>query len=138
MPPPLKIKIYLDKTDSRFQDYKKEFLDRITMIKDIEIEFAHGKELEENYGLITYALKVKGHWLTESTYSNSLEEAFQILSKLSGVSFHTGYNPYPGYPLVVAKEKLISLKYLYYVGLPFLFLLAYPLSNRRIRYGKNG
>ncbi len=119
--PPLRIELYFDPQDSRLQDYKREFLDRLLLVKrDVEVVFPKEEELERNYGIIKYCIRLKGGLKCESTYSNSPEEAFQILSKLSGVRIELS-NPYPGYPLVVPSVKLKSVKYFYYLLLPSCF-----------------
>jgi len=123
----LSIKIYLNKEDSRFYDYKKEFLDRVILVNpDIKVEFAKGKQLEENYGIFVYCVGKGKEKKCEKTYSNSPEEAFIILSKLSGMSVPIDFSgDFPGYPLTVKKTVLGNLKIFYYAFFPILFFLFY-------------
>ncbi|BBB33467.1 hypothetical protein TTHT_2026 [Thermotomaculum hydrothermale] len=127
--PDVKIKLYFRKTDSRFIDYDENFLERFLMVKpDTEVIFVKGEELEKDYGKFVYSVKTKSGWKSESTYSNSNEEAFIILSKLSGVKIDfNADNSYKGYPLVLKGKNLKIISVLYYFVFPlvFLFMLVF-------------
>ncbi len=127
--PPVKITIYMRRTDSRYIDYNREFLSRFSLIKRPTVVFPEGEELEKNYGEIRYSIEKDGKWISDTTYSNSPEEAFQILSRLSGTEIRYGIDPYPGYPLVIEEGKLSVLRYIYYAVFPLLLLLSYLYFN---------
>jgi len=86
-----------------------------------------GDELEKQYGIIKYELISDSGIKSDSTYSNSVEEAFQILSGLSGLKFNIQEDLYPGYPIVVNRNQLFPVKILYFLLFPlvFTFLLIY-------------
>ena len=118
----MKIEIYLSPEDSRYRDYESEFLSRLKLIRrDVKVLLKDDPELK--YGLIRYEIKVNGKWKADSTYSTSPEEAFSILSALSGVKLDFQENPYPGYPLVIDSRDLDKLKILYFLILPAAFTL---------------
>ena len=131
--PEIKIKVYLEPTDSRFKDYENDFLEKLKMVKrDFKVIFAKGKELRENYGLFKYSLNGK----TAETYSNSANEIFLILEELSGKKIKKGKGKernYKGYPLVVKKgwSKLLILIYLFL--LPVSVFLIKIKKPRRIK-----
>ncbi len=124
----IRIKIYMSPEDSRYRDFETEFLSRLKMVKrDVEIELMRGDELEKQYGIIKYELISDSGIKSDSTYSNSVEEAFQILSGLSGLKFNIQEDLYPGYPIVVNRNQLFPVKILYFLLFPlvFTFLLIY-------------
>jgi len=128
--PEISIDIYMRREDSRFKDYKESFLDKLSLIKrDVNINFIKGKELNDNYGLFIYKINNK----TEKTYSNSEEEIFPIIFKLSNVKLDkiSDSDRYQGYPLVVKKSRLSVISYIYYLFIPLLFLFIYFI---RIKY----
>ena len=129
----LKIKIFLRKTDSRFADYKNEFLDKLFLIKpDTEVVFVEGKELEENYGIFVYCLKKGGGFNCEKTYSNSPEEAFLILSRLSNIEIPlNGKSNFKGYPLIVNGNAIYFLRLLFYLILPLFFVFIWFFVQKR-------
>ena len=121
--PPLEIDIHLLKSDSRFIDYRREFLDRLLLVKkDVTVRFPGSG----TYGLFVYKVKRKDTWLVDSTFSNSPEEAFSIISSLSGVKIpQPDVTDYPGYPLVVERKRMWYLKFVYYLLLPVLGLVIW-------------
>ena len=129
----LKIKIFLRKTDSRFADYKNEFLDKLLLVKpDTEVVFVKGKELEEIYGIFVYCLKTENKINCEKTYSNSPEEAFLILSRLSGIKIPlNGRSDFKGYPLIVSKKAVYFLRLFFYLFLPLLFVFMLIFVQKR-------
>ena len=126
--PPLEIDIHLRKSDSRLVDYRREFLDRLLLVKrDVKVVFPDSG----TYGLFVYRVKNNSTWISDSTFSNSPEEAFSIISTLSGIKIpQPDVTDYPGYPLVVERERLWYLKFVYYLLLPLLGLAIW--IKRRI------
>ena len=132
--PQIKIEVYLRKTDSRFLDYKEEFLNRLLLIKpDTKVVFIEGKSLDDNYGLFVYCVKQNGKEKCENTYSNSPEEAFMVLSSLSGISIpYDAQSDYKGYPLVFSESYVFIAKFLFFLLLPaFFVLLFYAVQKKR-------
>ncbi len=125
--PDLEIDVYMNKGDSRFEDYRKSFLERLDLVRnDVKVKMMKGNELKKNYGIFIY--KVNGR--TEKTYSNSEEEILPIIFKLAGISVNYGNQEikYPGYPLVM-KEKLPIIQYIYYLLIPLIMILAFVIKN---------
>jgi ABC-type transport system involved in multi-copper enzyme maturation permease subunit len=126
--PQIKIKIYLEPSDSRYKDYENDFLKKLKLVKtDIKIFFAKGKELKNNYGIFKYTINNK----TMKTYSNSEEEIFMILKDLSGLKIKNGETKqnFKGYPLIVKNRQ--STKFI------IIYLLLFPLMIFSIYYKLN-
>ena len=128
--PMIKIKVFLEPTDSRYKDYESDFLKKLKMVKtDILVEFAKGEELRKNYGLFKYTLKDK----SETTYSNSSHEIFMILQNLSGIRIEktSKENPFKGYPLIVKKRWSEIMLILYLIIFPLSILIIQIKKPRR-------
>lgn len=129
--PNLEIDVYMEKGDSRFEDYQRSFLKKLALVRnDVRVKIMTGKELKKNYGLFVY--KVNGK--SGKTYSNSEQEIFPIIFGLAGISAGHGNKEtkFPGYPLVV-KEKLSIIQYTYYLLIPLLMILAFVVKNFKFR-----
>jgi hypothetical protein len=128
--PPLTIKIGLEPTDSRTRDFRHDFLRKLRLVKrDVNVIYATTKELKKNYGCFTYTIRNK----SATTFSNSEEEIFPLLEKLSG---HTlgrekeGTN-FSGWPLTVTGEEWRRWLLIFYLGvLPGLALAGYWKLHR--------
>ncbi len=130
----LKIKVYMEPTDSRYKDYENDFLKKLKLVKrNVVITFAKGDELKENYGLFKYFLNGK----EETTYSNSEEEIFMILQKLTGTTLKKAKDNhrFKGYPLVVEKGWSKYLFFVYLILFPLLLLVFLNLD--KIFYKEN-
>lgn len=128
--PNLEIDVYMEKGDSRFEDYQKSFLKKLDLVRnDVKVKIMTGNGLKENYGLFIY--KVNGK--SQKTYSNSEEEIFPIIFGLAGISADHGNKEksFPGYPLVV-KEKLSNIQYMYYLFFPLAMILVFVLKNFKL------
>jgi len=129
--PNLEIDIYMEKGDSRFKDYQRSFLKKLSLVKnDVKVKMMTGDELKKSYGLFVY--KVNGK--SEKTYSNSEQEIFPIIFGLAGISVGHGSEKtnFPGYPLVV-KGKLSVIRYTYYLLIPFGMILAFVAKEIKLR-----
>ncbi len=128
--PEIKIKVFLEPTDSRYRDYENDFLKKLKMVKtDVKINFAEGKELKENYGLFEYTINGE----TAKTYSNSAKEIFLVLEELSGKKIEKSdkkSSVYKGYPLVVKRGWSHSLFFIYLILFP-IFLILFQLKKPR-------
>ena len=127
--PPLKIKIFLRKTDSRYKDYEESFLNKLKLIKnDVEIVFANEKELQKNYGIFEYEINNK----VKKTYSNSEEEIFPIIFKLSGITpdKENHFDTFKGYPLIVKEDKINLIKTVYYIIIPLVLIIIALKKSR--------
>jgi len=134
--PPLSIDIYLRKTDSRYRDFKQSFLEKLFLVKPhVSVSLIRGKALEKNYGLFVYHIGGK----SASTYSNSEEEIFPILSSLSGTRVEASQKPslFRGYPLVVKAGQTRAVSIWYGLLLPLLMILIYVFHSIYGRYRKN-
>jgi ABC-type transport system involved in multi-copper enzyme maturation permease subunit len=124
----LKIKVYLEPTDSRFKDYQNDFLKKLRLVKrDVVVKFAKEKELNQNYGLFEYDIEGE----KETTYSNSEEEIFMVLSKLCNKTLRDtkeGKN-FKGYPLVVGKRWASGLFFIYLLVFPVLLFVFFNFSK---------
>ncbi len=128
--PAIKIKVFLEPTDSRFRDYANDFLKKLKMVKtDVKLEFAEGKELKDNYGLFRY--KINGH--TDQTYSNSSHEIFMVLQNLSGIKIEktNDRKQFKGYPLFVKKRWSLIIIVIYFFVFPVIILLYQIKKPRR-------
>ncbi len=126
--PSLDIDIYLERTDSRFKDYEKSFLKKLLMVKpDTRVVMASGEALKQNYGRFVYRIDDKA----DTTYSNSDEEIFQVIFKLSGISHEESMTEkeYPGYPLVTSVSQQNSIIYLYFALLPLLIAGVFTITR---------
>lgn len=115
--PSFEIDAYLERTDSRFKDYDKSFLQKLYLIRgDIKVRMMKGAVLKNNYGLFVY--KVNGK--SEKTFSNSEEEIFSILFPLAGIKLDKSDSAieYPGYPLVTTGRQQFSVLYIYFLLIP--------------------
>jgi len=124
----LEVEVYLEPTDSRYKDYENDFLKKLKLVKrEVSVEFAKGEELKENYGLFKY--KVNGK--VGTTYSNSEEEIFMVLEKLTGTTLkkEEDNNRFKGYPLVVEKGWSKYLFIIYLVLFPLLLLVFLNLDK---------
>ncbi len=133
--PKITIDIYMRREDSRFKDYKDSFLDKLSLIKrNVEVNFMKGKELKDKYGLFVYKINNK----FQKTYSNSEEEIFPIIFKLSNIKLQKikESDKYQGYPLIVKKARLNIISYVYYLFVPLLFLIFY-FTRIKFRASKN-
>jgi len=133
--PAFDIHIYLDPTDSRYKDYEDDFLQKLRMVKNnVKLDFVKGKALADNYGRFSYELNGK----TIETYSNSEQEIFMILEKISGIKIQSSKSDksYKGYPLVVVKKNWVIYLVMLYLGLIFImefyiYARKYKLLTRR-------
>ncbi len=128
--PELKIKVFLEPTDSRYRDYENDFLRKLKVSgKKFTLEFGKGKELEKRYGEFLYSISGK----SEVTYSTNEYEIFKVLEKLSGKKLKKGKEEktFKGYPLVV-KKKWFS----YYVFLNFILLILILVPPQLVRERK--
>ena len=133
--PEIRIKIYLDPTDSRAKDFENDFLKRLRLVKrDVKIEYAKSKELEKNYGFFVYSLGRR----SMKTYSNSEEEIFMVLQDLSGLKLKEDKKEmsFRGYPLVAKGKWKLGVLFVYVVLLPITLMLVYILLNRTRRGGE--
>ena len=129
--PNLEIDVYMEKRDSRFEDYQRSFLKKLDLVRnDVEVKIMTGNELKKNYGLFVY--KVNGK--SGKTYSNSEQEIFPIIFGLAGISAGHGNEEtkFPGYPLVV-NEKLSIIQCTYYLLIPLLMILVFVVKNYKFR-----
>ncbi len=133
--PDISIEVYMKNTDSRFKDYEHDFLEKLNLIRtDVSIKMVDNDALDKSYGLFRY--KVNGKYGT--TYSNSGEEIFPIIFGLSGIDLINGNEDnFKGYPLVVNADKLVLIRYLYYLIVPLIFLFIGFFRNFNLRRLKN-
>ncbi len=117
----LEIEIHLNKYDSRFIDYNNEFLKRLLVVNShVTVKYKD----DENYGIFVYKRYYNGNIKSDTTYSNSREEAFDIISSLYGVKIEdTG--DYTGYPMIVSSDKIRYSNVVYYFLLPALLVGVY-------------
>ena len=130
--PTLEIEVYLEKTDSRFKDFQKSFLDKLLLVKrDVKVTMIRGASLKENYGKFVY--RVNGR--ADTTFSNSDEEIFPLVFRLAGVepAKPGGIPPFPGYPLVTSFGSQLTVIWLYLAVIPALALLAFTAVHFRPR-----
>ncbi len=128
--PELKIKVFLEPTDSRYRDYENDFLRKLKVSgKKFTLEFGKGKELEKRYGEFLYSISDK----SEVTYSTNEYEIFKVFEKLSGKKLkkEKKEKTFKGYPLVV-KVKWFS----YYVFVNFILLILILLPPQLLRERK--
>lgn len=121
--PALEIDVYLEKTDSRFKDYQKSFLDKLLLVKrDVKLTMISGAPLKENYGKFVY--RVNGR--ADATFSTGDEEIFALIFRLAEVeTVSRGDLPsYPGYPLVTTSGRQMSVIWLYLAVIPAVALLT--------------
>ncbi len=136
--PEIKIKVYLEPTDSRYKDYENDFLKKLKLVKsDIKIIFAKGKELKNSYGIFKYTINGK----TMKTYSNSEEEIFMIFKDLSGLKMKKEdmKNNFKGYPLVIKNRQSTPFIIIYLILFPLMiFSIYYKLNflDRRKKHEK--
>ncbi len=127
----LKIKIYLEPTDSRAKDFESDFLNKLKIAKsDVEVRYANEKELKNQYGYFEYRLAGK----SEKTMSNSEEEIFSVLEDLSGRKLmkEKKEDYFKGYPLVLVKFGF-KINLFYLILLPLIILLTFYITNYRKR-----
>ncbi len=128
--PPIKIDVYLEKTDSRAKDYESDFLKKLKLIKrDVKVNYMEGKELDKNYGIFKYTIEGK----SDTTYSTSKEEIFPILEQLSGIKIikNSSNKRFKGYPLVVTGHWSMPFVIFYIVLLPLGIFIIYLKNNLR-------
>jgi len=133
--PSIGIDVYMRKTDSRFRDYTRSFLDKLALIRnDVKVNMMTGDALKKNYGLFVY--KVNGK--SEQTYSNSEEEIFPIIFGLAGVKINKNgkKESFPGYPLVTNKKQSAVILYVYFLFIPLGLILVYVIKNFNLIKGE--
>ncbi len=126
--PALEIDVYLEKTDSRFKDFQKSFLDKLLLVKrDVKVTMIGGAPLKESYGKFVY--QVNGR--ADTTFSNSDEEIFPLIFRLAGIepAKRDGLPSYPGYPLVTSSGRQMTVIWLYLAMIPSLALLAFTAAH---------
>lgn len=126
--PNLEIDAYLERTDSRFKDYEKSFLQKLYLIRgDIKIKMMKGDALKNNYGLFVYMVSGK----SGKTFSNSEEEIFSILFPLAGIKLDRSENAkeYPGYPLVTTGKQQSVVLYIYFLLIPLGLVALFVSKN---------
>lgn len=129
--PALEIEVYLEKTDSRFKDFQKSFLEKLLLVKrDMKVTMIGGAPLKENYGKFVYHVSGRA----DTTFSNSDEEIFPLIFRLAGVepASRGGLPSYPGYPLVTSSGRQTVI-WLYLAVIPALALLAFTAAHFRPR-----
>ena len=133
--PKITIKIYLEPTDSRAKDYENDFLKKLKLVKnDVKVIYANNKELNSHYGYFRYTIKNK--W--EETTSNSEEEIFMILSKLSRekIQIESNRSNFKGHPLVT-KNFGIKIWIFYLIIIPMINLfLLYRINYKKRSYSE--
>lgn len=130
--PALEIDVYLEKTDSRFRDYQKSFIEKLFLVKpDAKVTMIRGAALKENYGRFVY--RVNGR--EDATFSTGDEEIFPLIFGLAGVEPARGGElpSYPGYPLVTTSRSQSAVIWLYLTVIPALMLLAYTAMHFQSR-----
>ncbi len=133
--PPIRISVYLRPADSRFKDYRKSFLNKLTLLRNnVTVKMITGSELAKHYGLFIYTINDR----SEKTYSNSEEEIFPIIFKLAGINASPPVAEplYPGYPLVI-KSKMSLISFTYYLIIPLIVLLLYLIIQHKIYHRQN-
>ncbi len=117
----LEIEIHLNKYDSRFIDYNNDFLKRLLIVNPkVKVEYKD----DENYGIFVYKRYYNGSVRADTTYSNSREEAFDIISSLYGVKIEDT-DDYVGYPMIISSDKIRYSNIVYYFLLPALLTGVY-------------
>ncbi len=132
--PPLFIKIYLDPADSRAKDYEHDFLKRLKLVKsDVKVEYASPDELRKEYGFFVYSIDGR----SMKTYSNSEEEIFMILQKLSGIKLEKEKEKlsYKGYPLVAKGNWKFGIFLIYIIIIPVILLGTYLMLLKDYKKG---
>lgn len=130
--PALEIDVYLEKTDSRFRDYQKSFLEKLFLVKpDAKVTMIKGAALKQNYGRFVYRVNDRG----DATFSTGDEEIFSLIFRLAGVEpVREGELPsYVGYPLVTTSRSQSAVIWLYLAVIPALMLLAFTAVHFRSR-----
>ncbi len=131
--PPIDIDVYLRKNDSRFRDYQESFLKKIRLLnKKIKVHMIRENKLGDNYGLFVYHINHQ----KKSTYSNSEEEIFPILSELSGIKIQKQDLFFKGYPLVVKNTVYHNIYLWFFILLPFICVISFIIYQFRGRYPK--
>ena len=128
----LTIEVYLEKTDSRFRDYQKSFLEKLYLVKaGAKVIISSGAALKENYGRFVYRINDR----TEATFSTGDEEIFSIIFSLAGIEpARGGELPfYPGYPLITSPRSRGAVLLIYLAVIPALLILAYTAIHFRSR-----
>ena len=130
----LEIDVYLRETDSRFIDYKQNFLKKLELVNNrVKVKMIKGRDLEQNYGMFIYRVNGK----SAKTYSNSEEEIIPLIFQLAGikpVEKEQRKEPvYSGYPLVVGSGELRAIRVVYYLVAPLILIVFYLLFSYDIR-----
>jgi len=126
--PNIEIDVYMRKSDSRFIDYTRSFLDKLFLIRnDVKVKMMTGDALKKNYGLFIY--KVTGK--SKQTYSNAEEEIFPIIWHLAGIKVDKNNKQeiFSGYPLVINKGRSALILYIYFLSIPLVLILIYIIGN---------
>ena len=115
--PDLAVSIYLEKTDTRYKDYQKSFLEKLLLVRnDVQVTFITGEKLKEQYGKFIYRIGNK----EDTTFSNSTGEIFPLLFSIADIKPEaTPEQPhYPGYPLVVSSQRQSLVIWIYLLIIP--------------------
>ena len=135
LPNDIKIKIFLAPNDSRYKDFRYKVIRKLRILRpDIKIELAKGEELKRNYGKFRYCIREK----CLDAFSNSKNEFFYILEKLSGIKIpdKDKNSFYKGYPLYLGNKgygKIIF--FIYLVVLPAL-VIFFIYKREVLRWAK--
>lgn len=130
--PTLTIEVYLEKTDSRFRDYQKSFLEKLYLVKpNAKVAMNSGAALKENYGRFVYHINDR----EDATFSTGDEEIFPIIFGLAGIepTREGELSIYPGYPLVTSPRSQGAILWVYLAVIPALMILMFTTVHFRPR-----